>query len=86
METGPVSMPKRELLLTEKDFITINEWAATITADLETIRDDFKSKKFRIEFLDVRGRLTVEDRQKVIYMKAKFNINEERLLIVSKIT
>ncbi|MCG3211551.1 MAG: hypothetical protein FOGNACKC_05197 [Anaerolineae bacterium] len=72
--------------LTEEDFVTINDWAAIVARDFETIRRDFPSKRYLIEYLDIRGRLAVEDGQQVMYVTAKFSVNKERLLIASQIT
>jgi site-specific DNA recombinase len=63
-------------LLTEKQIQSIQEFAAKVGEGLEAIGDDFDTKRRIIEELDVWATLSVEDGQKVVYVRCMLGDEE----------
>ena len=58
-----------ESQLSDEKIVTLTEFAQEISEGLEMAETDFEAKRQIIDLLDVRVTLTVEDRQKVAYVR-----------------
>jgi site-specific DNA recombinase len=69
--------------LTEEQILTIKELGAMMVADLDTIGQDFESKRTLITLLDVQARAVVEDGQRILYVTAKLTPREKRVAVLT---
>jgi len=67
--------------LTDEQVTTITEFAQTVARGLEKADEDFGARRRLIEMLDVQATLTVEDGQKVAYVRCM--MGKDVLSIVS---
>lgn len=57
-----------------------------VATNLETIRQDFESRRMLVKMLDVQARFIIEAGQKIAYVRAKLRPDEKRLSIETEIT
>lgn len=67
--------------LTPEKAKTIEEYAAEVRRDLETVRGDFEGRRRIIEMLEVEATLSVENGEKIAY--ARCYLGEKRLPVAS---
>src|SRR6185436_2818630 len=67
--------------LTDEQILAIKEFAAQVRADIETIRQDYESKRDFLELINLQVKFAVEDGQKIAYVTCKIGV--ECLSVVS---
>jgi ribosomal protein S15P/S13E len=78
--------PRLQSLLASKRASVWRHRVCRLDGHLETIRQDFESRRMLVTMLDVQARLVIEAGQKIAYVRTKLTPDEKRLSIETKIT